>query len=108
MVTFSKALSIENAGSYYRNHYSTVGEYYAPTQAPTIGQALGKGAAALGLAGDISADQFEALLRGQDPISGTVLRTKATHGEVERAGWDITLSPPKSISIQALVSGDAR
>ena len=108
MVTFSKALSIENAGSYYRNHYSAAGEYYAPTEAPTIGQTVGKAAEALGLARDITAEQFEALLRGHDPTTGAVLRAKATHGEVERAGWDMTLSPPKSVSIQALVAGDTR
>src|SRR5216684_3861600 len=108
MVTFSEALSIENAGSYYRNHYSATGEYYAPTEAPTIGQTVGKGVEALGLPNDITAQQFEALLRGRDPATDAILRTKANHGEVERAGWDMTLSPPKSISIQALVAGDTR
>ncbi len=108
MVTFSKALSIENAGSYYRNHYSAAGEYYAPTQALTIGQTVGKGVEALGLPNDITAEQFEALLRGRDPATDAILRTKANHGDVERAGWDMTLSPPKSISIQALVAGDTR
>jgi conjugative relaxase-like TrwC/TraI family protein len=106
MVTFSKPLSIANAGSYYRNHYSATGEYYAPTEAPTIGQTIGKGAEALRLPREITAEQFEALLRGRDPITDAVLRTRATHGDVERAGWDMTLSPPKSISIQALVCGD--
>src|SRR5215469_17514314 len=102
------AMSIEDASSYYRQHYSTVGEYYAPGEDPTIGQALGQGAAALGLKGDITAEQFEALLHGQDPLTGAQLRAQATHGNVERAGWDITISPPKSISIQALVAGDTR
>jgi len=109
MVTFSKEMSVANAGTYYQAHYSTVGEYYAPTQAPTIGQAIGKGAEALGLAGDITGEQFEALLSGRDPITGAVLRTRATRETAnERAGWDMTLSPPKSISIQALVAGDIR
>ena len=109
MVSLSDgAMSVEAAGSYYRQHYSTVGEYYAPDETPTIGQALGKGAAALGLQGDITAAQFEALLRGLDPVSGGVLRAAPTHGSEQRAGWDVTLSPPKSVSIQALVAGDTR
>jgi conjugative relaxase-like TrwC/TraI family protein len=109
MVSLSDgALSIGDAASYYENHYSTVGEYYAPDQSPIIGQASGRAAAALGLEGSITAEQFEALLRGQDPASGAALRVKPTHGDVERAGWDVTLSPPKSISIQALVAGDSR
>jgi len=109
MVSLSDgAMTIEAAGTYYRQHYSTVGEYYAPDEKPTIGHALGEGAAALGLKGDITAEQFDALLHGVDPSSGLALRPKPNRGEVERAGWDITLSPPKSISIQALVAGDPR
>jgi conjugative relaxase-like TrwC/TraI family protein len=109
MVSLSDgAMTIEAAGTYYRQHYSTVGEYYAPDEKPTIGHALGEGAAALGLKGDITAEQFDALLHGVDPSSGLALRPKPNRGGVERAGWDITLSPPKSISIQALVAGDTR
>jgi conjugative relaxase-like TrwC/TraI family protein len=110
MVTFSKPMTIAHAGMYYEQHYSSqIGEYYAPTQAPIIGQALGKGAEALGLAGGVTAEQFEALLRGEDPSSGAVLRLKPSRAEAnQRAGWDCTISPPKSISIQALVAGDTR
>jgi conjugative relaxase-like TrwC/TraI family protein len=109
VVSISNALTVENAGAYYRAHYSTVGEYYAPTEAPTIGQIVGKGSEALGLEGDITAEQFESLLKGIDPNSGAVLRTHATRAEAtERAGFDMTFSPPKSVSIQALVAGDTR
>jgi conjugative relaxase-like TrwC/TraI family protein len=109
MVSISKAMTVENAGHYYKAHLSTTGEYYAPPDATTIGHALGKGAEALSLKGDITAEQFNALLRGYDPHSNACLRTRATQAEAtERAGFDITLSPPKSISIQALVAGDSR
>jgi conjugative relaxase-like TrwC/TraI family protein len=107
MVSISKAQSIAHAGQYYREHYSGI-EYYAPKNAPTIGQALGHGAIALGLNGGVTAAQFDALLHGKDPQSGAILRSAASHGTVNRAGWDVTLSPPKSISIQALVAGDER
>lgn len=110
MVSFSKPLTIAHAAQYYEQHYSPkVGEYYAPTEAQIVGQALGKGAAALGIAGDITAEQFETLLRGRDPNSNARIRLKANRADAdERAGWDCTISPPKSISIQALVSGDTR
>jgi conjugative relaxase-like TrwC/TraI family protein len=110
MVTFSKALTVEHAGNYYEQHYSTkIGEYYAPTQETIVGQAMGKGAEALGIAGDVTAEQFEALLHGRDPASDAMLRLKASRADAnERAGWDCTMSPPKSISIQALVAGDTR
>jgi conjugative relaxase-like TrwC/TraI family protein len=109
MVSVSDALTIENAGSYYKAHYSAVGEYYTPTDTPAIGQAVGKGAEALGLAGRVTAEQFDFLLRGIDPNSGAVLRTGPSRPEAtQRAGFDLTFSPPKSISIQALVAGDVR
>lgn len=109
MVSVSDALTIENAGSYYRAHYSAVGEYYSPTDIPAIGQAVGGGVEALGLAGPVTAEQFEALLRGIDLNSGALLRTGPSRSDATaRAGFDMTFSPPKSISIQALVAGDTR
>ena len=111
MVSLSDgAMSVDSAGMYYQQHYSSaIGEYYAPGDEPSLGHTLGKGAEVLGLAAEITAEQFDAVLRGIDPTSGIQLRAKANHhrGE-ERAGWDVTLSPPKSISIQALVAGDTR
>ena len=107
MVSFSDgAMTIEQAGSYYRVHYSAAG-YYAGAEQGIIGHAVGRGAQFLALA-DLTAEQFDALLHGHDPTTQAELRTKATHGDTERAGWDCTLSPPKSISIQALVCRDER
>lgn len=107
MVSVSPDLSIENAGTYYRVHYSAVGEYYAPTGAEGIGQAVGQAAEVLGISGTITAEQFDSLLHGRDPSTGATLRMKASRsGAHERAGFDLTFSPPKSISIQALVAGD--
>jgi conjugative relaxase-like TrwC/TraI family protein len=109
MVSISDSLTVENAGTYYKVHYSGPAEYYAPTDNPTIGHAVGRGAEALGLAGDITAEQFDSLLRGIDPNSGAILRVGPARADaVQRAGFDMTFSPPKSISIQALVSGDTR
>jgi conjugative relaxase-like TrwC/TraI family protein len=79
VVSIGKAMNVEAAGQYYDQHYSATGEYYAPDESPIIGQAIGSGAIALGLQGDVTTEQF-----------------------------DITFSPPKSISIQALVAGDVR
>jgi conjugative relaxase-like TrwC/TraI family protein len=105
MVSFSDgAMTIEQAGSYYRVHYSAAG-YYAEAEQGIVGHAVGRGAQFLALS-DLTAEQFDALLLGRHPTTQAELRTKATHGDSERAGWDCTLSPPKSISIQALVCGD--
>jgi conjugative relaxase-like TrwC/TraI family protein len=109
MVSLSKgAMNVAGAKMYFQNHYS-VRDYYAEDESLANGYLLGKGAQALGLNGnEITAEQFDLLLQGRDPTSGAVLRAKATHGDIERAGWDITLSPPKTISMQALVAGDRR
>jgi conjugative relaxase-like TrwC/TraI family protein len=101
-------MNVAGAKMYFDNHYS-VRDYYAEDDSLVNGYLLGKGAEALGLKGnEINTEQFDLLLHGRDPTSGAVLRTKATHGDIERAGWDITLSPPKTISMQALVVGDRR
>ena len=43
MVSLSDgAMTVEGASTYYKQHYSTLGEYYAPDETPTIGQAMGK------------------------------------------------------------------
>ena len=109
MISLSKgAMDVAGARLYFQNHYS-VRDYYAEDETFANGYVLGKGAAALGIQNhEITAEQFDRLLRGEDPLTGVALRTKADHGNVERAGWDITFSPPKSISIQALVAGDTR
>ncbi len=52
--------------------------------------------------------RFESVLSGYVP--GTDLRLgRMREGEhVHRPGWDITLSAPKSVSLEALVMGDRR
>jgi conjugative relaxase-like TrwC/TraI family protein len=109
VVSIGKAMNVEAAGQYYDQHYSATGEYYAPDESPIIGQAIGSGAIALGLQGDVTTEQFDALLRGINPNTGAVLRPHVNRADAnKRAGFDITFSPPKSISIQALVAGDVR
>lgn len=87
------------------SYYESAGEYYAEDgQSPSEWQ--GKGAEALGLAGDVDRDQFRDLLDGKiaDQQLGTARDGKLEH----RPGWDVTLSAPKSVSIIAEVAGDRR
>jgi conjugative relaxase-like TrwC/TraI family protein len=109
MVSLSKgAMNVAAASVYFKNHLS-VRDYYAQDETFANGYVLGKAAAELGLdKAEITAEQFDHLLHGRDPNSGLSLRPKFNQGGVERAGWDITLSPPKTISMQALVAGDRR
>ena len=68
----------------------------------------GDAAKALGLRAHVHPSRFEAVLSGYVP--GTDLRLgRMREGEHEhRPGWDITLSAPKSVSLEALVMGDRR
>ncbi|MDE0711414.1 MAG: conjugative relaxase [Rhodospirillales bacterium] len=71
---------------------------------------FGKGAEALGLNGPVDSDTFRAILEGKVPDgSGTELGRRGPDGEItHRPGRDLTFSAPKSVSIAALVGGDAR
>ena len=70
----------------------------------------GRGAAELGLEGAVDPDVFKAVLEGKVPDgSGRQLGRRGKDGELQhRPGRDLTLSAPKSVSLAALVGGDAR
>ena len=70
----------------------------------------GRGAAELGLQGPVDPDTFRAVLEGHVPDgSGKRLGRIGKDGEImHRPGRDLTFSAPKSVSLAALVGGDAR
>jgi conjugative relaxase-like TrwC/TraI family protein len=81
------------------------------------GEWHGRGAELLGLNGTVTHMQFEAIREGRHHETGEFLRPRqsadrlGTDGEVEskaRSLYDLTLSAPKSVSVQALVGGDER
>jgi len=80
-------------------------DYYAGHgEAPGVWH--GAFAERLGLSGHVAADDFRAVLEGADPATGTPLKPRANR---RLAAWDVTFSPPKSISaLWALASDDAR
>lgn len=81
------------------------------------GEWQGRGADLLGLKGEVRQEDFEAIREGVHPETGEFLRPRhsadrtGVEGQVEskaRALYDLTFSAPKSVSVQALVGGDAR
>ena len=70
----------------------------------------GRGAEELGLKGPVDPGAFRAVLEGKVPDgSGAELGRRGRDGELlHRPGRDLTLSAPKSVSLAALVGGDAR
>ena len=76
----------------------------------------GRGAVELGLEGPVDPDTFRAVLEGHVPDGsgrrlGRVAKDRGTPGSGafhHRPGRDLTFSAPKSVSLAALVGGDAR
>jgi conjugative relaxase-like TrwC/TraI family protein len=101
MLSLYKPLQAAQAETYFKEHYSQ-DDYYSEGQT-CMGRWLGKGAAALGLAGEVKREDFTALLQGRNPHDGDVLVDVATHNGKHNAGWDAGLSAPKTVSIQALL-----
>jgi conjugative relaxase-like TrwC/TraI family protein len=87
--------------------------YLADALAESPGVWLGRQAVAFGLSGVVSTDALEAVLSGHDPATGAVLgrpfRDRITReGRVIRAvaGFDATVSAPKSLSVLWALTGD--
>ena len=68
----------------------------------------GAGAAALGLRGHVYAKRFEQVLAGYVPRTRIRLGRMRDGEHQHRPGLDITLSAPKSVSLEGLVFGERR
>jgi len=97
-------MNLKNAKSYFAEHLS-IGDYYGEN-ARIQGEWLGEGAAKLGLAGVVAADEFLALCENQHPKNRKRLTQR--RDAVRRVFYDFTFSPPKSVSVAALVAADER
>jgi conjugative relaxase-like TrwC/TraI family protein len=114
VVTAKTQYSLDNAQSYFAEHLA-VGDYYQEGQ-KVAGEWFGLGAPSLGLNGKIREADFLALCENQNPQSGDAL-TQRTNSVREQDGattvnrrifYDFTFSPPKSVSLLALVVDDKR
>jgi conjugative relaxase-like TrwC/TraI family protein len=120
MMTISKPKTAGGAGGYFREEYEHErGSYYTEGER-VVGRWEGELATEFGLSGNVREEEFLRLAEGQDPRTGEQLvrRVRAHErenkfGEVRktlghRAGVDITLSAPKSVTLAAVVGGDER
>lgn len=111
--------NLANAKTYFEEHLA-VGDYYTETNRIS-GHWIGEGAAALGLHGSVDQQAFVALCDNLHPQTGErlTLRKKTTRQERGEGGeertvanrrvfYDFTFSPPKSVSVAALVANDVR
>ncbi len=100
------ASSAQGAGYYERDGYYARDD---PEHRAASAWA-GKGAEELGLKGPVGPDAFRRILEGRVPDgSGRQLGKRGKDGEIShRPGRDVTFSAPKSVSLAALIGGDAR
>ncbi len=90
------------ARSYYRSGNDP--NYFAGEEREAYWH--GRGAAALGLSGEVSAKQFELLIDNRHPFTGEqVTAKKIAH---RRCGYDFTWSVSKSVTLAATLGGDGR
>src|SRR6266851_5141272 len=120
MMTMSRALSVGQAKDYYQKEYTSPKENYYSESGEVHGRWTGRLAEEWELKGEVQSEQYERLVAGQDPHSGEELvravksrETVNDFGEEmvtseHRAGWDATISAPKSVSLAALVGDDER
>jgi conjugative relaxase-like TrwC/TraI family protein len=82
------------------NYYEHLGrdDYYLRDAAP-LGRWAGEGAARLSLSGPVTRSDFEAALNGLDPRTGDRLAALGGRSRDHAAGWDMTFSAPKSVSV---------
>lgn len=116
MISISKPLNAASVSNYFRSEYGAANSHYYAENKDLHGEFHGKIAEVFGLAGQqVKAEQFDRLALGQHPITGDQLikhRNTALTAEGKevphRAGYDLTFSAPKSVSLTALVGGDGR
>jgi conjugative relaxase-like TrwC/TraI family protein len=115
MVTAKTQYNLKNAREYFEEHLC-VGDYYDEGQR-VAGQWLGLGAQRLCLAGAVGAEAFLHLCENRHPASGETLTQRlnttrmdegSDHTANRRIFYDFTFSPPKSVSVAALVGADER
>jgi conjugative relaxase-like TrwC/TraI family protein len=83
---------------YYERQVARGEDDYYSGRGEAPGEWTGAGARALGLAGRVSAEQFNALIAGRDPRH-TGSRLRSMPGDPKVAAFDLTFSAPKSVSV---------
>jgi conjugative relaxase-like TrwC/TraI family protein len=120
MLTISKALSSGQAQTYHSREFASEQQNYWSRERQAFSEWRGALAEEWGLSGSVRAEHFARLSEGRHPENSIQLirhqpaRTyeneygKEITSVEHRAGWDATISAPKSVSLTALVGGDFR
>ena len=97
MLTIGKLGASSDQLAYYERQVAAGIEDYYAARGEGPGRWVGGGCGGIGLDGRVDRDAFMALMHGQDPVGGSVLRRTGACSTV--AAVDLTFSPPKSVSV---------
>ncbi|MHB1949626.1 MAG: MobF family relaxase, partial [Gammaproteobacteria bacterium] len=103
MLSTSIVKNVSDAGHYY----AAKDNYYTIEEGIEQSEWFGKGSSRFNLTGSIDPIKFSTLLKGELP-NGEIIGKKIDDKFIHRAGWDLTFSAPKSVSIMALLAEDKR
>lgn len=101
-----KVLTRQDVGDAAGYYEDGADDYY--TQEGEASAWQGKGAESLGLNGAVDSKRFRELLSGEVQPGVAITRDGTRKDSKSRLGIDLTFSAPKSVSLQALVGGDAQ
>jgi conjugative relaxase-like TrwC/TraI family protein len=113
MLTPRAQANLYNAKAYFQEHLCE-GNYYSETQ-HVAGEWFGLGAERLGLRGKVGEAEFLRLCEGLHPQTGERLTQRMNTNRQNEDGqtvanrrvfYDFTISPPKSVSVVALLQDD--
>jgi conjugative relaxase-like TrwC/TraI family protein len=90
---------VAGAEDYYLNTVARGREEYYTGAGEAPGRWMGEGCARLGFSGDVAAGDLAALLAGRAPSDGAPLTTAVPSRARRVAGFDLTFSAPKSVSV---------
>src|SRR6185503_322504 len=120
MLTLAGPLSAAQAQDYYKQDFTNAQENYYSESGEVKGRWCGSLAEEWNLKGEVTSEQYDRLVAGQDPHTGEQLIRVVSARETvnkfgdeittseHRAAWDATFSAPKSASLAALVGDDGR
>jgi conjugative relaxase-like TrwC/TraI family protein len=120
MLTISRAISAGKALEYYKQEFTNSKDNYYSEAGEVKGHWCGTLAEEWNLKGEVTSEQYERLVNGQDPHTGEQLIRSVSAREIvddfgkekttseHRAAFDLTFSAPKSASLAALVGKDER
>lgn len=96
---------IQNTSAAGAKSYYSTADYYTEGR-ELVGQWRGKGAARLGLSGEIGRQVWDALCDNRNPATGGILTPRQS--DPRRVGYDFNFHAPKSVSLLYGLTGDER